>query len=68
MNLLSQPVRCRSGVTSVSAVLSLVLILCGYPAAGCGSAGMPPARRIAGASVPNLVPRNVNTLYRTVRC
>jgi len=42
MNLLSQPVRCRSGVTSVSAVLSLVLILCGYPAAGCGSAGMPP--------------------------
>ena len=42
MNPLSQPVRCPSGVTSVSAVLSLRLALCGYLAAGCGSAGMPP--------------------------
>jgi hypothetical protein len=41
MNPLSQPVRCHSGVTSVSAVLSLMLALCGYLAAGCGSAGMP---------------------------
>jgi Domain of unknown function (DUF5666) len=41
MNPLSQPVRCHSGVTSVSAVLSLLLALCGYLAAGCGSAGMP---------------------------
>ena len=39
MNPLSQPVRCHSGVTSVSAVLSLLLALCGYLAAGCGSAG-----------------------------
>ena len=42
MNPLSQPVRCHSGVTLVSAVLSLLLALCGYLAAGCGSAGMPP--------------------------
>jgi len=42
MNPLSQPVRCHSGVTSVSAVLSLLLALCGYLAAGCGSTGMPP--------------------------
>ena len=41
MNPLSQPVRCHSGVTSVSAVLSLLLALCGCLAAGCGSAGMP---------------------------
>jgi hypothetical protein len=41
MNPLSQPVRCDSGVTSVSAVLSLLLALCGCFAAGCGSAGMP---------------------------
>jgi hypothetical protein len=43
MNPLSQPVRCHSGVTSVSTVLSLLLALCGYLAAGCGSAGMPAA-------------------------
>jgi len=41
MNPLSQPVRCHSGVTSVSAVLSCLLALCGYLAAGCGSARMP---------------------------
>jgi len=41
MNPLSQPVRCHSGVTSVSAVLSLLLALCGYLAAGCASTGMP---------------------------
>src|SRR4029077_19097193 len=39
MNLLPQPVHYHSGVTSVSAVLSLLLALC---AAGCGSAGMSP--------------------------
>jgi Domain of unknown function (DUF5666) len=42
MNPLSQPVGCRSGVTPVSAVLSLLLTLCGYLVAGCGSAGMAP--------------------------
>ena len=42
MNPLSQPVRCHSGATSLSAVLSLLLALCGYLAAGCGSTGMPP--------------------------
>jgi Domain of unknown function (DUF5666) len=39
MNPLSQPVRCHSGVTSTSAVLSLLLALCGY-LAGCSSSGM----------------------------
>lgn len=50
MNALSQPVQCASGVTSVSAVLSLFLALCGYLAAGCGSAGMP------SVTVPPLAP------------
>jgi hypothetical protein len=127
MNPLSQPVRDLSGVTSVSAVLSLLLVFCGYLAAGCGSNGLPsvtvpppaapaptsvavlvsstanPAERCwssrssrpvgalfglgspkgavvpqlrvlnlgllnrACTSVPDLVPRNVNTLNRTVR-
>ena len=44
MNPLSQPVRDLSGVTSVSdlksgsAVLSLLLVFCGYLAAGCRKA------------------------------
>ncbi len=41
MNSLSQPVRCPSGVTSVSAALSLLLAFCSFLAAGCGSAGVP---------------------------
>jgi len=40
MNPVSRTVRCHSGVTSVSAVLSLLLALWGCLAAGCGSAGM----------------------------
>lgn len=40
MNALSQPVRCLSLTTLMSAVLSLLLVLCGYLAAGCGSAGV----------------------------
>ena len=40
MNPPSQPVRCHSGVTLMSAVLSLLLALCGYLAAGCSSSGM----------------------------
>jgi Domain of unknown function (DUF5666) len=40
MNPLSQPVRWYSGVTSVSAVLFILLALCAYLAAGCGSSGM----------------------------
>jgi Domain of unknown function (DUF5666) len=38
MNPLSQPVRSIPGVSAVSAVLSFLLALCGYLAAGCGSA------------------------------
>jgi hypothetical protein len=53
MNPLSQPVRCHSGVTSVSAVLSLLLALCGYLAAGCGSAGMPPVPPPASRTAAN---------------
>jgi hypothetical protein len=41
MNPLSQPVRDLSCVTSVSAVLSPLLVFCGYLAAGCGSNGLP---------------------------
>ncbi len=46
LNPLSLPVRCHSRVISVSAVLSHLLALCGYFAAGCSSASssvtMPP--------------------------
>src|SRR5690242_1000311 len=38
MNPLSQPVRSILRVSAVSAVLSFLLALCGYLAAGCGSA------------------------------
>jgi hypothetical protein len=40
MNPLSQPVRCHPSRTSMSAVLSLLLVFCGYLAAGCGSGSM----------------------------
>jgi Domain of unknown function (DUF5666) len=39
MDPLSQPVRCHSSATSVSAVLSLLLALFGCFAAGCGGSG-----------------------------
>jgi hypothetical protein len=40
MNPVTQPVRSHSDVTSVSTVLSLLLVLGSYFAAGCGSSGM----------------------------
>jgi hypothetical protein len=40
VNPLSQPVRCHSGMTPVSAALSLLLAICSCLATGCGS-GMP---------------------------
>jgi hypothetical protein len=40
VNPLSHPVRGYSGVTPVSLVLSLLLVLCGFVATGCGSGGM----------------------------
>jgi len=40
MNPVTQPARSDSGVTSVSTVLSLLLIIGSYFAAGCGSSGM----------------------------
>lgn len=50
MTPVSQPVRCHSGITAVSAVLSLLLALCGFLAAGCGSAG------VASVTVPPPTP------------
>jgi hypothetical protein len=66
MNPLSQPVRCHSGVTSVSALLSLLLPLCGYLAAGCGSAGMlpvPPPAPPTPTSVTVLVSSTANDQF-----
>jgi hypothetical protein len=40
MNPLTRPVRCHCGLTSLSTVLSLLLIIGSYFAAGCGSSGM----------------------------
>jgi hypothetical protein len=40
MNPVTQPARSDSGVTSVSTVLSLLLIIGSYFVAGCGSSGM----------------------------
>src|SRR5260370_28893749 len=56
MTPLSQPARCHSGVTSVSTVLSLLLALCGYLAAGCGSSSMPTV------TVPPPAPTSVTML------
>jgi len=42
MKLLSQPVRCSSAVTAVSAVLSHVLAIISYLVAGCSSVFVPP--------------------------
>jgi hypothetical protein len=55
MNPLSQSVRCHSGLTPVSTVLSLLSVLCVYLAAGCGSAGMPLATVPPPAPTPTSV-------------